>query len=587
MIKPKVLLNHLGFLCKARKKVVVEMCDHRVFEIQDMGISEVESLDGHENWKTVMTGELKPLKTAMGEYLVGDFSELEKPGIYRIVLPGVAAHSFQFWINDGVFSQLPRLFLDFVHDRRSGDFENSFRGPSHLDDAVRSDTGEQIDCVGGWYDAGDLRKWMSMTMLPALGFLDMYEKQELKWNHFANEDISDNDFITETVWGIKFILKMQDPETGMIYEEIGGGGSARRKPGMNWWYENHSGCYADNSENRFTDNIRNSGDERSVRIQYNPIVQYTNLTILLKAAQSVEKYDKPLAERCRSAASKTWEYVQNQKPSDKKHSWTSVVSWQLCAGLEMYRNGLLPAKEVEVFARELLDLFSSEFGFWFMTAARKDAYRGILHSAQPIIGLVRALEYCPDLSMLEEIEEVLQVCWNKYIKPMSETNPFGVMPYGLFLQKATDKDLYRNFHGNLKFRFFMPDNSPQQINHGLGGHWTSWSHALSMLGNLFEDQEMKAVAWDQIYWLLGGNVKNSCVISGVGYNNPMPHSRFFGTLIGGFCVGPIGNLQDETVLDLDARAAWNSTEYWNPPVGNSLMALSLLLPKTISREHKF
>ena len=139
-----------------------------------------------------------------------DFSDLTEAGVYRAVLPGVAGHSFQFFINDGTFSQLPRLFLDFVHDRRSGDFENDWRGPSHLDDAIRSDTGEQIDCVGGWYDAGDLRKWMSMTMIPALGFLDVYERLDLSWNHFASEQVTDNDFITETIWGVKFILKMQD-----------------------------------------------------------------------------------------------------------------------------------------------------------------------------------------------------------------------------------------------------------------------------------------------------------------------------------------------------------------------------------------
>jgi len=97
---------------------------------------------------------------------------------------------------------------------------------------------------------------------------------------------------------------------------------------------------------------------------------------------------------------------------------------------------------------------------------------------------------------------------------------------------------------------------------------------------------MQDAAWDQLYWLLGQNLKNSCVISGVGYNNPMPHSRFFGTIIGGFSVGPVGDLKDEFVLDLDARAAWNATEYWNPPVANTLMALAHLLPKKVKSSGK-
>ncbi len=586
MNRPKIFVNHLGFLCNSAKKIVVEKCDFDTFEIQDMMIPDVESLSGDENWKTVFVGKLIPAKTEMGEFLVGDFSDLTKAGIYRAVLPGVVGHSFQFFINDGTFSQLPRLFLDFVHDRRSGEFENQWRGPSHLDDAVRSDTGEQIDCVGGWYDAGDLRKWMSMTMIPALGFLDVYERLHLSWNHFASEQVSDNDFITETIWGVKFILKMLDPDTGMIFEEIGGGGEARRTKGMNWWYENHSGCYADNSQNYFTDNIPNSGDERIVRVQYNPIVQYTNLSILLKAARAINKYDSVLAEKCESAAKRVWDFTQTKRAGDKKHKWTSIISWRLCAAIEMVKSGFLNEKELAEIVEELLSLQSEKFGFWFMTMKKDEPYRGILHSAQPIIGLTRFIEEFPENSLVAKAKSSINLCWGKYIKPMIKTNPFGIMPYGLFLDNTTQKDKYRDFEYGMKFRFFMPDNSPQKVNHPLAGHLTSWAHALAYAGVILENNEMKNAAWNQLYWLLGNNLKNSCVVSGIGYNNPMPHSRFYGTMIGGFGAGPRGDSNDEIVLDLDARAEWNSTEYWNPPVGNSLMALSYLLPKEIKTENK-
>lgn len=586
MNTPKIFVNHLGFLCNSRKKIIVDKCDFDVFEIQNMMISGVESLGGYENWKTIYTGKLISIKTEMGEYLTGDFSDLKKAGIYRAVLPGVAGHSYQFFINDGTFSRLPRLFLDFIHDRRSGDFENEWRGPSHLDDAIRSDNRDQIDCVGGWYDAGDLRKWMSMTMLPALGFLDIYERLGLSWNYFENEQVADNDLITETIWGIKFILKMQDPETGMLFEEIGGGGEARRTKGMNWWYENHSGCYADNSQNHFTDNIPNSGDERIVRVQYNPIVQYTNLTILLRAAWDIDNYDSELAKKSTLAAKRIWDFTQLERPKDKKHSWTSIISWRLCAGIEMIRSGLLNESELTGFVDELLSLQSKEFGFWFMTMKKDDPYRGVLHSAQPLIGLIQFINHFPNHTLVEKTKSAILDCWEKYVKPMTATNPFGIVPYGLFFDNVTEKDKYREYGHGMKFRFFMPDNSPQKINHGLGGHWTSWAHALAYAGIVLKNEEMKNSAWDQLYWLWGNNLKNSCVVSGVGYNNPMPHSRFHGTMPGGFGVGPRGDENDEMVLDLDGRAEWNSTEYWNPPVGNSLMALSLLLSKKINTRNK-
>lgn len=586
MSRPAIFINHLGFLCSSQKRIIVEKCDHDTFEIQNMMIPKVESLDGHENWKTIYVGRLKLSKTEMGEFLVGDFSDLTQAGLYRAVLPNVDGYSFQFFINDGTFSQLPRLFLDFVHNRRSGDFENDLRGPSHLDDAVRSDTREQIDCVGGWYDAGDLRKWMSMTMLPALGFMDIYERLGMSWNHYAEEKVSDNDLITETIWGVKFILKMQDPETGMLFEEIGGGGDARRIEGMNWWYENHSGCYADNSQNHFTDNIPNSGDERVVRVEYNPIVQYTNLTILLKASTVIDKVDQELSVKAFNSAQRIWDFTQSKKLTDKKHDWTSIVSWRLCAGIEMVKAELLAEEEIDEMVEELLSLHSADSGFWFMTKKRDDPYRGILHSAQPLIGLVRFMDFFPEHKLVEMVRATVQMCWKKYVKPMVVTSPFGIMPYGQFFENATELDKYRSIGDELKFRFFMPDNSAQKINHGLGGHLTSWSHALAYAGEVLKNEEMKSVAWDQLYWLLGNNPKNSSVISGIGYNNPMPHSRFFGTMTGGFCVGPIGDMDDEIVLDLESRAAWNSTEYWNPPVGNSLMALSFLLPERVETRNK-
>ena len=63
----------------------------------------------------------------MGSWLVGDFSALRAPGVYRAVLPGGAV-SHPFVVSDGALSRLPSLFLDYVHGRRCGDFEDELRG---------------------------------------------------------------------------------------------------------------------------------------------------------------------------------------------------------------------------------------------------------------------------------------------------------------------------------------------------------------------------------------------------------------------------------------------------------------------------
>ena len=94
------------------------------------------------------------------------------------------------------------------------------------------------------------------------------------------------------------------------------------------------------------------------------------------------------------------------------------------------------------------------------------------------------------------------------------------------------------------------------------------------------------LSWNQLYWMIGYNPLNTCAINGIGYNNPMPHSRFLGNMVGAFQVGARGNLEDEMVVDLDARAEWSTTEYWNVPTANALLALSYLLPAAIDTENK-
>jgi hypothetical protein len=264
---PQIHINQAGYLCAARKRAVVpaSAVDGTEFHVQDVRRIDAQSLGAFENWKPVLRGKLAAHNGPLGKFFVADFSGVRAPGVYRVVLPGVGAKddiagwSFPFAVADGVYSRVPSLFLDYVHGQRCGDFENELRGPCHLDDGVRSDTGAAVDVVGGWHDAGDLRKWMCTTPLPILGFFAARQQLGFTRNNWCERPHED-DILAEASWGIRWVLKMQDPATGMFYEDVAGGGDSRREPGMVWWYENHAGCYADNAGNYFTDNRRGSGD---------------------------------------------------------------------------------------------------------------------------------------------------------------------------------------------------------------------------------------------------------------------------------------------------------------------------------------
>ena len=589
---PAIHVSQVGYMCAARKRMVVPAgiaAGAIEFHVQDMGRPDAQGLGGSESWVSVFRGPLEPHDGPMGHYFVGDFSAVQRAGVYRAVIPaagphGPAAWSFPFVIADGAYARLPALFLDYVHAQRCGDFEDELRGPCHLDDGLRSDTGEPVDAAGGWHDAGDLRKWMATTPAPVLGFFELKSRQGLSRNNWREKPHED-DFLAEAAWGLRWMLKMQDPSTGMFFEDVGGGGDGRLEPGMTWWYENHSGCCADNSGNYFSDNRRGSGDERSVRVQYHPAAQYSAACILLDAMDHFHHAAPEFARLCRDAALRSWDYMKGRKRDDF-HAWTSVIAWRLLAALRLHAMGRVPESEVAALVSVLLDHQSKTGGFWFMDRSRTEPYRGIVSAAQPLIALASFVENDYEHPLVGQVRDALDRCRQSFILPMLATNPFGMMPYGLFSAPRAEGDLYHPWSDGNVYRFFMPVNAPERVNHGLAGHWTSWAHALALLGRILDDRGCSDAAFDQLAWMTGNNPLNVSMIAGVGSRNASPYSRFYGGLAGGFSIGPVGTSDDSISVDMEGRTEWSSGEYWLLPLANAAMALAVLLPYRVDVSRK-
>jgi len=584
-VQPIAAVTQLGFLCDAPKRVVVDAAAlpggaAETFEVQDLGLADAEALGEWESWKAVFRGRLSRHRGPMGDHLVGDFTEIRRPGLYRVMLPGAAGWSHPFVVSDGAFARLPGMLLDFVHAQRCGAFEDGERGPCHLDDGVRSDTGEPVDAAGGWHDAGDLRKWMVTTPLPVLGCLAIGGRLAFRRDHWHEKHFED-DALSEAAWGVRWVLKMQDPATGLFWEDVGGGGEGRAVPGTRWWVDNHAGCVADNAGNRFTDNRKASGDERTVRVQYNPIAQYVAVALLADAVERFHAAAPALARQSRDSALACWRAME-ARSGDAFHRWTSVLSWRLLAALRLHDWGVVPEDAVTALVKRLLTL-QARRGFFWMDADRRDPYRGIVHAAQPAIALCSFIERDFEHLMVDRAREALERLWDGYVAPLAAANPYGIVPYGLYAEPRTAAagDVYHEFAPGLWYRFFMPAHAPERVNHGLAGHWTSWAHALGMMGRVLERRDFRDAAFDQLAWITGANPLGTSMISGVGVRTAAPYSRFAGSLPGGCMVGPRGTAEDTAWLDTEGRLAWNSGEYWMAPLASTLMALAELLPPGI------
>ncbi len=106
----------------------------------------------------------------LGPGRVADFSDVAIPGNYRATFRGEQSMSFP--VGPSVWQQALAVLATYQGQQRCGAVTNrSSRPTCHLDDARRRDTGDRVDTVGGWHDAGDLRKWVDATLMDLFGLL--------------------------------------------------------------------------------------------------------------------------------------------------------------------------------------------------------------------------------------------------------------------------------------------------------------------------------------------------------------------------------------------------------------------------------
>ena len=126
----------------------------------------------------------------------------------------------------------------------------------------------------------------------------------------------------------------------------------------------------------------------------------------------------------------------------------------------------------------------------------------------------------------------------------------------------------------MKAAFFFPHENES-------GYW--WQGENARLGSLAsamifampylrEDQKVNAVnfAQDQINWILGLNPYNSCIVEGIGHNNPM-YDEGSGQLniLGGVANGITGGFENENDIAFmplpqndDMNHKWRWGEQW-------------------------
>ncbi|MDR2962792.1 MAG: glycoside hydrolase family 9 protein [Bacteroidales bacterium] len=223
-----IRINQVGYFPRAQKIAIVE------------GAKNQSQFEICANKNVVYRGELSQQQAwdLSGETLqIADFSDFTQCGSYTIRVKGVE-QSYPFTIAETVFYNVDNALAKAFYLNRAGieivpEYAGKYtRKAGHPDTAViilpsaagpQRKAGEVISTPKGWYDAGDYNKYVVNSGISTATLLLAYENYSayfdtLTWNipESANEQA---DLLDEIVWNLDWVLSMQDPADGGVYNK--------------------------------------------------------------------------------------------------------------------------------------------------------------------------------------------------------------------------------------------------------------------------------------------------------------------------------------------------------------------------------
>lgn len=227
---PNIRLNQVGFYPSAQKIAVW------------VGDKQDEFFILNENKRdTVLKGKLSPQRVnaiSQKTTQIADFSEIKKVGKYVVAIPNIGV-SYAFEIKSNIHREAAIASLKaFYYQRVSTDLPEKYAGKwhrkaGHPDDKVlihasaataQRPEGTLISSPKGWYDAGDYNKYIVNSGITMATLLSLYEDYPDFFKSFeANIPESGNkipDLLDETLWNLRWMLTMQDPNDGGVYHKL-------------------------------------------------------------------------------------------------------------------------------------------------------------------------------------------------------------------------------------------------------------------------------------------------------------------------------------------------------------------------------
>jgi hypothetical protein len=318
VVTPQITVDQFGWLPRARKVAILadpvkgQNAGQRYrpggqFEIRRMADGAVAHSGAVKPWNSGSISEM-----AGDRVWHADFSDLRAPGSYYVFDPANRVRSFAFRISEDVYKPVLVDAVRVFYYQRSGTPITEKNGGvwhhsgGHLgkdqDRAAQyaqagSAKGHPRNLIGGWFDAGDLNKYVPYLEATLFDLLWAYELNPRVFGDDTNIPESGNsvpDLLDEVKWELDWLLKMQDAD----------GGFFNRVAGRS--FDNGSGPPSGDKQPRFY----------TAKTTWATADAVASLAHAARVYGQFESVFPGYAARLRDAARRGWSYLQSHDAMD-------------------------------------------------------------------------------------------------------------------------------------------------------------------------------------------------------------------------------------------------------------------------------
>jgi len=583
----KILTNHLGYEPNGPKHAVVLAKSGET--VANCG------LKNYGDDKDVMSLPVKssgPVQKWRDWYFwTLDFDSVTSEGKYYLQCTYGTGYvkSFPFVIQRDVLERntMSDVVYYFKDERSSGE---SDKADHHLKfEGTKPGT---VDAHGGWWDAtGDYGKhfshlsfstYFNPQQIPFVVYslLKSYEQTKLRGN--KNFDRYQTHLLDEAMFGADYMVRMKAPN-GSFYRSVSTGGVDQTPQGRMIAGEMKRFGIESQPGQGAKDMVESANNDREYEVSYR---SGGGIAIAALAMASTYPFSGDFSSaNYLKAAEDAFEYLEKNNLKLTNDGKENIVDdyCALAAATELYR-----ATKKEKYktaadrrAKSLMARQISAGGYNNYWRA-DDGTRPFFHASDGGLPVVSLLYYAEiaDPGVKQQVLATVKKSLEFELAITAEVNN----PFGYSREYVQDKA------GARRASFFFPHNSDAAPWwQGENARLASVAAAARLAARVFSDDaefraKLAAFAENQLNWILGLNPFDSCMLNGVGRNNPAYmyfDSWAFTNAPGGISNGITSGFKDENDIDFllpyretGADNDWRWGEQWLPHASWYLLAIA-------------